>query len=232
MEDKIRILFYNRDAAGVNYFRTQTPAVELERNHSDKFFVEINSDIDFNNTETIDETIKYLKSFHIIHYHRTIIQNPTEMLNLIKELKAAGVILIMDIDDYWVLDRTHPFYSTSIEHRLDLDIKDNLKMADYVTTTTELFASEIRKVTGKDNVTVLHNAVNPSWMKQFKDNKEEDPDGLVRISYMSGSSHRKDMEQLIGVANRLNSDPQTKGKFKIIVAKCETEGTKITVRVF
>ena len=43
MNGKIRILFYNLDGAGVNYFRTQTPAMELERNHSDEFHVEINN---------------------------------------------------------------------------------------------------------------------------------------------------------------------------------------------
>ena len=46
MDDRIKILFHNRDAAGVNYFRTNTPAVQLERDHSDKFHVEINSDLD------------------------------------------------------------------------------------------------------------------------------------------------------------------------------------------
>ena len=47
MDGKIRILFYNLDSAGVNYFRTQTPAMELERFHSDDFYVEINPQIDF-----------------------------------------------------------------------------------------------------------------------------------------------------------------------------------------
>lgn len=33
MDGKIRILFYNLDGAGVNYFRTSIPATELEKNH-------------------------------------------------------------------------------------------------------------------------------------------------------------------------------------------------------
>jgi hypothetical protein len=221
MDDKIRILFHNRDAAGVNYFRTNTPAVQLERDHSDKLFIEINNDLDFNKPETID----YLKTFDIINYHRNMISGSANMLKLKNELAKAGVIMVMDIDDYWHLDKTHPFYFSSIQSKMHEEIIDNIKIADYVTTTTDLFAEEIRKITGKDNVMVYPNAVDPSWMVQFADNRKPDPDGLVRITYMAGSSHQNDIKQLDGVINRLNADPQTKGKFKIIVAGWDTQGT-------
>jgi len=218
--DKIKILFVNFDTAGVNYFRTQTPATQLERDHSDKFRVEFNSELDFNNPKTID----YLKSFHIIHYHRQLVGGTPNMLRLANELKEANVTLVMDIDDYWYLDKSHPYYSISQERRLWEEILDNLKIADYVTTTSDYFAEEIRKVTGKDNVVVLPNSVDPTWMKQFKNNWKPDPDGLVRITYMAGSSHKGDVEQLKGAIARLNNDKQTKGKFKIQLAGWDTEG--------
>lgn len=226
MDDRIKILFHNKDAAGVNYFRTNTPAVQLERDHSDKFHVEINSDLNFNDPNTIE----YLKGFHIIHYHRQLVgglQNAIQIKNVLSE---AGVTLIMDIDDYWHLDKTHPFYRASVDQKLYQDIIDNIKLADFVTTTTDLFADEIRKITGKDNVRVYPNSIDPTWMKQFKDNRKPDPDGLVRITYMAGSSHMNDVQQLNGVVNRLNADPQTKGKFKIIVAGWDTEGSTTDVR--
>lgn len=227
MSDQIKILFHNRDIAGVNYFRTQTPAQQLEKDYSDKFRVEINQELDFNNPNTID----YLKSFHIIHYHRQLIGGDINTaIRLANELKNAGVTLIVDIDDYWVLDKSHPYYKLSNDNKLHLDIIDNLKIADYVTTTTELFASEIRKITRKDNVMVLPNSIDPSWMKQFQDNRKPDPNGLVRVTYMAGSSHMNDMQQLKGVVNRLHSDPETRGKFKVIVAGWDTEGNTTDVR--
>lgn len=228
MEDRIKVLFHNRDSAGVNYFRTQTPAVQLERDHSDKFYVEINPDLDFNDPKTIE----YLKSFDIINYHRTLINGVPNMLKLANELKQAGVTLVMDIDDYWLLDRSHPFYRTSLDQKLHFDIIDNLKIADYVTTTTELFAAEIRRVTGKsaDRIKIFPNAVDPSWMKQFRDERVESPDGLVRITYMAGSSHKGDIQQLNGVVNMLNADQRTKGKFKIQVAGWDTEGTTTEIQ--
>jgi len=221
MDGKIRILFYNLDGAGVNYFRTQTPAQELERNHSDEFYVEINPQIDFNDPKFFD----YLKTFHIIHYHRQFLGETAQMLKLAEELRKSGTILIVDIDDYWKLHRLHPFYNMSKEKQMHVPIIENLKIADYVTTTTDLFASEIRKITGKDNVEVFYNSIDPKWMKQFQNNWKPDPDGLVRITYMAGSSHMVDVQQLEGVVNVLEANPNTRGKFKIIIAGWDTEGS-------
>ncbi len=220
MDGKIRILFYNLDGAGVNYFRTLTPAMEIERNHSDEFYVEINPQIDFNDPKFID----YLKTFHIIHYHRQFLGDTKQMLSLANELRKSGTQLIVDIDDYWHLHKQHPFYGLSQERKLHIPIIENLKIADYVTTTTDLFASEIRKVTGKDNVGVFYNSIDPTWMKQFQNNWKPDPDGRVRITYMAGSSHMGDVQQLEGVMNVLSNDWQLKDKFKIIVAGWDTEG--------
>jgi len=221
MDGKIRILFYNLDGAGVNYFRTQTPAQQLEINHSDEFYVEINPQLDFNDPKIVD----YLKTFHIIHYHRQFLGDTTQMLRLAEELRKAGTVLIVDIDDYWKLHRLHPFYTMSLEKNLHTPIIENLKIADYVTTTTDLFASEIRKVTGKDNVSVFYNSVDPKWMKQFQNRWKPDPDGLVRITYMAGSSHMVDVAQLEGVINVLNASSDTHGKFKITIAGWDTEGS-------
>ena len=221
MEKKLRILFHNVDGAGVNYFRTLTPATEIERNYSDEVYVDITQNIDFKNPNTID----FLKSFDIIHYHRQLHPDLNQMRKIAAELKNAGVVLIIDIDDYWELHDKHPFYALSKERNIPNTIKENLKIADYVTTTTELFANEIRKVTGKDNVGVFYNSVNPEWMKQFQDNWKPDPDGRVRITYMAGSSHWVDVQQLIGVMNVLSNDPDLKDKFKVIIAGWDTEGS-------
>ena len=166
MDGKIRILFYNVDGAGVNFFRSLTPAMELERNHGDDFYVEINPQIDFNDPKFVD----YLKTFHIIHYHRQLLGDTQQMIQLKNELSKSGTILIADIDDYWKLHKEHPFYMMSLERKMHVPIIENLKIADYVTTTTDIFATEIRKVTGKDNVEVFYNSIDPTWMKQFQNN--------------------------------------------------------------
>ena len=47
MEKKIKILLFNFDKAGVNYFRTETPAIAPHTYHSDKFEVSLNPNINF-----------------------------------------------------------------------------------------------------------------------------------------------------------------------------------------
>lgn len=225
MENKIKILFYNLDGAGVNYFRTITPAMEIERNHADDFYVEINPSLDMDSPETLD----YLKTFDIIHYHRQLTNTTAKLQKLAKELNDAGTMLIMDIDDYWYLHKNHPFYPTSVESKLHIPILDNLKIANYCTTTTDIFANEIKKVTKKNNTCVLFNSVDSTWMKQFQNNWKPDPDGLVRITYMAGSSHMGDVEQLDGVINILLGDADVKDKFKVILAGWDTEGETVDI---
>jgi glycosyltransferase involved in cell wall biosynthesis len=220
-DEKIKILFFNKDIAGVGYWRTLTPAMQLDQDHSDKFKVEINPDINF---EDYEGTLAYLKQFQIIHYHRFIFPNINQTIQLARELRKNGTVLVMDIDDYWLLDKSHPMFPTANENKMHLDIIDNLKIADYITTTTDLFAAEIRKHTGKDNVFVFPNSVNPEWMRQFQDNRKAD-EKYTRITYMAGSSHKNDVQQLEGVTNMLGSTEEVRDKFKFLLAGWDTEGT-------
>ena len=151
------------------------------------------------------------------------------MLKLQAELRESGTLLVVDIDDYWHLHKKHPYYQMGVEKKLHIPILENLKIADYVTTTTDNFAKEIRKITKKDNVNVFFDSVDPKWMKQFKNNWKPDPNGRIRITYMAGSSHLADVQQLKGVVNALNSDDRLKDKFKLIVAGWDTEGNTTDV---
>ena len=219
MSDKIKILFLNKDGSGVNYFRTQSPAVELERLYGDQFEVDIEKDYNFSTVEELEK----LKKYNIIHYHQRLVDDVRQMFNIKRQL--PDIKFVMDIDDYWFLDKKHPLYQMSIEHKLPAITQENLKLADYVTTTTEAFAVEIRKITGKDNVFVLYNSVNPESMKQFENNWKPDPNGKVRITYAGGSSHLGDIQQLEGVVNMLNADVELKNKFIIKLAGWDTEGS-------
>jgi glycosyltransferase involved in cell wall biosynthesis len=74
----------------------------------------------------------------------------------------------------------------------------NLKAADYVTTTTELFANEIRKL--NKNVIVLPNAIDPNE-PQFKE--PTPPSEKIRVGWLGGSSHLHDLKLLDGMVNKL-----------------------------
>ena len=108
--------------------------------------------------------------------------------------------MIADIDDYWLPTKEHPIHQLIIENKLHQKIVDNLKAASYVTTTTELFANEIRKF--NKNVIVLPNAIDPSE-PQFT--QPTPPSDKIRVGWLGGSSHLHDLKLLDGMVSKLNS---------------------------
>ena len=76
-------------------------------------------------------------------------------------------------------------------NKINEKIVANLKVASYVTTTTNLFADEIKKF--NKNVVVFPNAINPNE-PQFKEPTLESD--RLRIGWLGGSSHLHDLQLL------------------------------------
>ena len=75
----------------------------------------------------------------------------------------------MDIDDHWAPGPDHPAWAIIKQNELDKKIADNLKIARNITTTTPIFAEEIKKF--NKYVFVLPNPINPEEI-QYKSNTE------------------------------------------------------------
>lgn len=191
---KLKVLVVPSDRTGVSYYRSTNPHIALEKNYPNEFHVDVDYEPQLNNDE-------WLKQYDIVHYHRTL--GPYEQMPaILAKLKSLGIITIMDLDDYWSPGMHHPAYFMIKNAKLDTLILDNIKSAENVTTTTSFFADEIRKF--NKNVYVLANAIDPNE-KQFKPNLEPS-NGRLRIGWLGGSSHLKDLEILNGVVARLKSD--------------------------
>lgn len=202
-KEKIKILFVNPDQAGVYYFRTMTPALQIDTYHNDEFDIELNQNVDWNNRE-------YLKKFHIIHTHRQF--GPFEQNEEFFDFcKKNNIITIMDIDDSPILNIHHPMYNLMKTERLDLKIFDTLKRCDAVTTTTTHFADVLRKY--NPNVIDLNNGVNPEIMPQFNF-KRKDSD-KIRVGWVGGSSHAKDIDQLKSLFQLMSANVDLHDKLTI-----------------
>jgi len=210
---KIKILFIPSDLSGVGHFRCIWPAQQINKDFQGDFEVEVNTHPNYDDFD-------YFTKFDIIHFHREL-GGHEKMPNFFKRLKEAGVTLIVDIDDYWMPPTTHPLYFAVIKNKINEKIVDVLKHADYVTTTTEIFAEEIKKY--NKNVFVMPNAVDATHqMWNGSDAKQTDK---VRISWIGGSSHMRDLEIIRGEMNRLHNDAELKGKYQIIMCGFDTRGT-------
>ncbi len=210
MERK-KILFFEKHNTGIYYYRILTPAIHLDEHYSKYFDVEINNKLDIEDEEV---AIEYFSQFDIIQIHQFFHPNLEYNNKIFTTLKEKGVKIVVDIDDYWFLDKSHPLYESYKENNTAKVTIDSINLADYVTTTTESLANEIKLIKTNDNVLVVENAIDINIMNQFQDNRVDDD--VVRIVYLGGSTHKKDVELLDGLVNMLNGDYSTKGKFKFI----------------
>ena len=189
---KIKVLVVPSDRTGVGKFRSVDPHVKLNEMFGDEFVVDINYE-----PQLTDE---FLTQYDIIHCHRTL--GPYDKAPaLFGRLKDLGIPTIMDLDDYWAPGPEHPAYALLKSHNLAGLIVGNIKSAQYVTTTTPVFADKIKEI--NKNVFILPNAVDAK-QKQFQSKPEESD--FIRIGWLGGSSHYHDLLQLEGLTGRLEKD--------------------------
>ncbi len=212
---KLKVLVVPSDRTGVSYFRSTNPHIALETNYPQEFHIDVDYEPQLNNDE-------WLKQYDIIHYHRTL--GPYEQMEaLLNKFDSLGIVSIMDLDDYWAPGTHHPAYHIIKGNEIDKKIVNNLKIARNVTTTTSLFADEIAKL--NKSVYVLPNAIDPSE-KQFTPNLEKSD--RVRIGWLGGSSHLKDLELLNGVVSRLRGDGLL-DKIQFVLCGFDTRGTHTVI---
>ena len=208
--EKINVLVLPSDTSGVGKFRSVDPHVKLQNLYPNDFHV----DIDY--TPKINDD-NYWKKYQIVHFHRTIGQDYDSCPALIEKLKGMGIVVIGDIDDYWLPTKEHPIHQLIIQNKLHEKIIKNLKAASCVITTTEIFANEIRKF--NSNVVVFPNAIDPNE-SQFKEPTL--PSDKIRVGWLGGSSHLHDLKLMDGTVSKLSP---LQDKLQYFVCGFDTRGT-------
>lgn len=191
MSNKINVLVLPSDKSGVGKFRSVDPHIHLQNLYPNDFHIDIDYEPKVND-------YNYWKKYQIVHVHRNIGQNYENTPQLIRMLRQNGIIVIIDIDDYWLPTKEHPIHQLIVTNKIHEKIIANIKEASYVTTTTELFASEIKKF--NPNVVVFPNAVDPND-PQF--NEPTQPSDKIRVGWLGGSSHLHDLKLMDGFVNKL-----------------------------
>jgi glycosyltransferase involved in cell wall biosynthesis len=210
MKEKINVLVLPSDTTGVGKFRSVDPHTFLQDLYTDDFHV----DIDYQ--PKIDD-LNYWKKYQIVHVHRSIGYDYDASPNIIKNLQSMGITVIVDIDDYWLPTKEHPIHDIIVANKLHEKIVANLKAADYVTTTTKVFAEEIKKF--NKNVVVFPNAINP---KEPQFNQVTPKSDRIRIGWLGGSSHLHDLKLLDGMVNKNSS---LKDQIQYVLCGFDTRGT-------
>ena len=138
-------------------------------------------------------------------------------IDVINYLNSQGIITICDIDDYWLPGKEHPLHQLIVQNKIHEKIIANIKAAKYVTTTTTLYADEIKKY--NPNVFIFPNAIDPNE-SQFKEPTPESD--RLRIGWLGGSSHLHDLMLLDGMVAKLNDK---KDKLQFVLCGFDTRGS-------
>lgn len=207
---KIKVLVVPSDRTGVGKFRSVDPHIFLQNLYGDDFHIDIIYDPSY-------DDMNFWKQYQIVTFHRSIGPDFEKAYNLIQKLNEMGITTVCDIDDYWMPGREHPIHDIIKFNKINEKITANLKIAKYVTTTTSLFADEIRKF--NKNVFVLPNAINPNE-PQFKEPTLESD--RLRFGWLGGSSHLHDIQILNDAFNKLS---KYKDNVQYVLCGFDTRGT-------
>lgn len=205
MDRKIRMLVIPSDRTGVGKFRSVSPHTYIQEHYPDEFDIDIVYNLPRENLDT------YLKQYDLIHVHKQLDRN----CEIMKMINFLGIPVIVDIDDHYNLGNDHPMSITAKRERWHEPIINHLKLANYVTTTTPIFADEIKK--HNKNVFVFPNAIDPNE-KQYEYKKNPD-NGKLRVGIICGSSHLHDIELLGDLVST------TADNVQIVLCGFDTNGT-------
>lgn len=207
---KIKVLVLPSDSTGVGKFRSVDPHIMLQNMYPDDFHVDIDYNPQINN-------VNYWKQYQIVHVHRNIGADYNQTPNIINFLKSIGIVVVVDLDDYWLPGREHPIHTLIVQEKIHEKIVANLRVASYVTTTTNIFADEIKKL--NKNVVIFPNAIDPTEA-QFRQPTEKSD--KIRIGWLGGSSHLHDLKLLDGFVSKNMS---LKDKVQYVLCGFDTRGS-------
>ncbi len=198
----IRILAIGAPNNGVQYHRLHLPLSKMPNVYV--LFT------DFINDEVLT------KGFDIVLCNRLV--NGCSYKQMEEYKSKYDFRLIVDIDDYWVLDPWHILqgsYPTA-------EIVNYMIMADVVTVTHDRLAIAVRPY--NHNVEVLPNAL-PYGEDQFgaikvsvKESGIDIKEDSLRVLYAGGITHEKDLNIIANPWKRIASDSKLKDKLSFVLA--------------
>ena len=201
---------------GVYYHRQYVPFKNIDLHHKDIQVIRVKPFADFVMFQAENEGVfKELSSFTAIFFTREM---PGNAKALVESFNKHWVKVVMDLDDYWSLPSYHLLYTGYKVNDSAKKIVDSLRAANYVTASTKILATEIKKVRlgiDRDTTIVINNAIDPSEDQFMPKGKIEGE--RVRIGWAGGLCHRVDVNEIrYGVYDTYN-DESLKGKFQFVL---------------
>lgn len=137
----------------------------------------------------------------------TVIQRPIrhQLRALIERAADQGARIIVDLDDdFWSLTPDNPATRHILATGGLTHLVHACRAASAVIVSTPALARRVSRETGQRNIAVIPNAIDPALFPPCP----IPPDGLIRVGWAGGSSHRNDLRLIAPALSRLTRDPR------------------------
>lgn len=171
----MKIIYYP-NPSGSRYWRLEHPFKYLKQKHGFEINVGVNG---ITEKDAIENDVFVLQSC----------VDKSGIALLYAYQQEMGKKIVVDVDDYLEVDKDNP-------HKIEHDranaaeiIKQTLKIADMVTTTTPYLANYLKKF--NDNVVILPNYMDLEyWDGEITKNESNE----IRVGYVGSMTHYKDLQ--------------------------------------
>lgn len=184
----MNILTLTQKFSGCGYHRLVMPVKYMAKNYG-------------RITDSMTEEQWTEKKYDIVFINRS-----WDVEDIIERRKQLGFKLVVDVDDYWLLDHYHYLYDGYNESNYHARILMHIREADLVTCTHERLADKI--YAHNKNVHICPNSI-PYGVEQF--NGERIATDEVKLFWAGGISHEQDLKILQAPIKKIS------GNFKMIM---------------
>lgn len=172
-------LIHNVQSTGSALYRLELPHRHIDENYKGHtFYSTPHFYLRDNQIETMD----------IIIVSRMWSEKPEEIQWLRDKCTQFGVKLVLDLDDYWVLESGHPMFGYYKENKMADKIRAHIKVVDHVICTNEYLAEKIKPL--NPNVSIIPNCTYSAY-EQY--NIIDHPSDKVRFGWFGGAQHYEDI---------------------------------------
>ena len=166
---------------GVNYHRLIVPMRRLQEQGLEVHWVQLLTDLKDINLDLVD---------NLIVSRKVSVNNHKEFSRM---LKRHNVKLILDLDDYWVLNPENPSKAL-YEAYYGPDIKKTIKIADVIWTPSRYLGKIMQSENPKAIIEFVNNAVDET--EDQWGNPRKNPSSSLRFGYVGASSHLYDVMEI------------------------------------
>ena len=160
----------------VSYYRMNKPNEVLQRLYPEFEFTHAHTE------EILPD--EYLKEFNLVIFCRQIHNDK----GIIDQLNKLDIPFGLDLDDYWYLCEDHILQEHYDLNDITNKIIESIKVAHFVTCTTEILANKIKE--HNKNVYVIENGIDTDdqvWQNNHIESKR------IRYGFTQGSTHIPDV---------------------------------------